>query len=456
MDLIPAGVLGALFLVGALRWRQAVIGALLLTVFEGAIRKWVFPESQEWIYLSKDFLLLGSYLGFLTPRVLRREPLFPRHPANGLLAVLGALALLELVNPSLPNLSVGLFGVRAHLLYVPLMYMVPSVFPDAARLRRLAIGFMLVSMVPLLLGPVQFSSSPDSILNRYPWESESAPRVAVFGNADMPRITGTFSYITGYTTYLVLVVLTALALALTERRPRVRWMLYAVLALGVSNLFMTGSRGPFLILAVAVPVLLIVTLSQTRDWARVARVLCVALVVLGLVSGRVFPDAWSAFWYRVQGNSDVLDRVVGTVRDPMTALADAGVLGYGIGTAHQAASLLVAGEAGESLPPAREDEWGRVILELGPFGFALVLLIRVVVVRRLWTALASSGKAGLQPFLAVAFLFTLAHIPGDLVFDHTASVLYWFVAGVALIAPDRRPLQPPASSGARERQRASH
>ncbi len=454
MELIPAGVLGALFLFGALRWRGAVIGALLLTVFEGAIRKWVFPESQEWIYLSKDFLLLGSYLGFLTPRMLRHQRLFPSHPANGLLAALAALGLFELVNPFLPNLLVGLFGLRAHLLYVPLMYMVPSLFPDAPRLRRLAFGFMLASMIPLLLGPIQFSSSPDSILNRYPWEGDPESRVAVFGSAGMPRITGTFSYITGYTTYLVLVILTAFALALTERRPRVRWALYAVLGLAVSNLFMTGSRGPFLILAAAVPALLILTLSKTRDWARVTRVLSVLLVVLGLVSGRVFPDAWSAFWYRVQGNADVFGRIVGAVRDPMATLADAGVLGYGIGTAHQAAPFLVAGELGDSLPPAREDEWGRIILELGPFGFALVLLIRIAVVHRLWTAVASSRDAGLQPFLTVALLFALAHIPGNLVFDHTASVLYWFVAGVALIAPGRRQLEPPASSGTRERQRA--
>ena len=43
--------LGAL---GILRWRVAVIAALILAVFEGALRKWVLPEFGQWIHFAKD------------------------------------------------------------------------------------------------------------------------------------------------------------------------------------------------------------------------------------------------------------------------------------------------------------------------------------------------------------------------------------------------------------------
>ena len=46
------------------RWREAVQLAMVLVIFEGAIRKWVFPGAQDLIYFAKDVLLLGAYAGF--------------------------------------------------------------------------------------------------------------------------------------------------------------------------------------------------------------------------------------------------------------------------------------------------------------------------------------------------------------------------------------------------------
>ena len=81
MDLTLAAVFGGLLLIGALECRQAVVAALTLAIFEGAIRKWVFPEYHQWVYFAKDFLLLGAYLGFFGPRLVRKKRLFDQHPA---------------------------------------------------------------------------------------------------------------------------------------------------------------------------------------------------------------------------------------------------------------------------------------------------------------------------------------------------------------------------------------
>src|ERR1700724_4325179 len=60
------------------RWRHAVQLAMVLLVVEGAIRKWLFPGAQDLVYLAKDVILIGVYLGFLRERQRSRDRLPPR------------------------------------------------------------------------------------------------------------------------------------------------------------------------------------------------------------------------------------------------------------------------------------------------------------------------------------------------------------------------------------------
>lgn len=438
--MVSTGLLyAAVFMYGALAWRRAVVAALVLAVFEGALRKWVFPEHGQIVYLVKDVLLLGAYAGFWAPRVLRREPLFDRHPANLPLALLGLVLLLQLLNPLLPNLALGLFGIRAYLAYMPLLFLVPAVFPDAQALRRFWRWYLLLALGPLALGLVQFTQPPDSPLNRYAWEDELGPGVAGFAETGRVRVTGTFSYLTGFTSYLLLVILMALSVVAFEPKGRLRQVLYGLLALAVVNLLMTGSRGPFLIIAAALPALLLLAgRARARGRVRAIAALCVAVGFSATVAVRVFPEATAAFAARARESADVPERLVGIVRTPLLALADAGLGGYGVGTTHQARAFLVEDEIGALRPPDAEGEWERVILELGPVGFLLTLLARLMVSRQLWSALRAAGGTPLAPYLVGALLFSLASIPGPLVFNHTAALFYWFLAGCGLVQAQAR------------------
>jgi len=427
-----------LLLFGALRWRQAVIVALGLAVFEGALRKWAFPEFGQWIYLAKDALLLGAYAAFYGPRLRQHQPLVDRHPANGAISLFSLLAACQLLNPYLPNLYVGLFGIKAYLVYVPLMYMVPAVFPDERVLPRFWTWALILSLIPLGLGVMQFSAPADSILNRYAWEDEFGSSVAGFADMGKVRITGTFSYITGYTTYLTLVFLTGVAWVIFEQRRWFRWGLYGMLGLVLANLMMTGSRGPFLILGAAVAVLLVLAWQSRAPGRSSVLTLCVVLPLTVLLAGRLFPEARTAFTERVQQSEDIPERLAGILHNPIWALGETDSFGYGIGSTHQATAFLIPAGFSGPLPPEAEGEWERVILEVGPFGFALTILVRILVTRQLWmTFLASQGTA-LQPYLAAAFLFSLVSIPGSLVFNHTASIFYWFLAGFGLLPAGRQ------------------
>src|SRR5438093_6178900 len=192
---VLGAVLGAaLFTVGMRRRREAIPAALLLAVFEGAVRKWAFPDYGQLIYLAKDILLLGAYAGFFLPRILRHQPLALRHPVTMPLLLFGIVAVFELANPSLPNFAIGLFGLKAYLVYAPLLYLVPYAFRETDELRRFLMAFVLLAFVPLTRGIVQFWAPPDSVLNRYGWEDDPSGS-ATFAETGKVRITCTLSYL---------------------------------------------------------------------------------------------------------------------------------------------------------------------------------------------------------------------------------------------------------------------
>ncbi len=429
----PALLVAVVFVAGVAWWRPAVQVAVVLAIVEGALRKWVFPEYAQWVYLAKDVLLLGAYVGFFLPRVLRRQRPGVRHAAAAPLVLLGLVGVVELLNPALPNLAVGLFGMRAYLLYAPLLYLVPAALGDTARMRRFALTLVVLGVVPLALGVAQFWSPPDSVLNRYAWDEERAPGVATFGEAGRVRITGTFSYISGHTAFLTLVAILGVALVVGERRRWVRWGLTGMLVLAGGNLFMTGSRGPFLVLGVAIPAVLLLSVPGTyRAW--LPRLAAGGLALSAVAAGSValFPDAVAAFVERASGTEDLADRLVGIVREPLWALSEAGLGGWGIGSTHQATAFLVTDWP--EPPPAAEGEWERIILEVGPIGFGLVLLARFLVIRQAWRAWCRCPDRSARPLLASALVLVLTGLPGNLIFNHTASLFYWFMAGLSTAA----------------------
>lgn len=432
MTTAMGAALAALFLLGLLRWRAGVVAALLLVVFEGAVRKWLLPDYHEWVYLAKDVLLIGAYLGYFGSRLLRGQPLVLPHPATKVLLLLGLLAPIHLAHPVQSNPAVALFGLRSYLLYVPLMYLVPHLLPTASEARRLVAGFLVVSLVPLGLGPLQFFNPGDTWLNRYVWDP-SAP-VAGFGTGYV-RVTSTFSYIWGFTTFLTLLLALLLSLLLFARSYLERLLLGGYLAVAVGNLLMTGSRGPFVLLGVLGPLVLAPPVLSRRSRRLPALLGFAVAAVAGVLAAQLFPEARDAFLERAANSPDVPDRVAWLWDSPPRALAEAGLLGYGVGSTHQAIGGFIPRAPSDPVPPPAEGEWERMILEVGPLGFGLVLLARVLVSWRLWTALRTSLHTDLAPLLAAGLLFTVSHLPGSLVFNATASVFYWFLAGLALICP---------------------
>lgn len=443
------------------RWKTAVPLAMLLVVLEGALRKWVFPGAQDLIYFAKDVLLLGAYAGFLSQRRSRSVPRPAAVPASLRAALLAAAAfgLLETLNPRLPNVLVGLLGFKAYFLYVPLLWVLPACFRSDEELARFLSRYVLLAIPVGLLAVAQFLSPASSPLNTYAWATGDLTRISTFGSSSYVRVTGTFSYITGYSTYLLVMAFLVLAVLATTRwrlgLPDLRY--FVALGVTVLGMLMTGSRAPVLILVLLFPVYW--WLSVVREPGGVATVgrLLLALALVAGVLGYTASDAVGAFYGRAVGSEDVPSRALAPLTQPVRLLDRAGPIGYGIGATHQAASAVTKGVVPYSWlrGPLVEGETGRIMLELGPVGFLLIYFIRTYLVLLAFRHARRLRTRFHRAVATASLLFLVSQLLGAIVFNVTADVYYWFFGGLLFLVMrlDREVAPVPAERAAAARRR---
>jgi hypothetical protein len=423
------------------RWRLAIQLALVVLVLEGAIRKWFLLGAQDLVYFAKDALLLAAYAGFWSERGRRGGSWRPQQPILfGLLTLSALFGLLQVFNPELPSFFVGLLGFKSYFLYAPLLIVMPHLFSTDVELARFLRRYLLLSLPVGLLAVAQFFSPATSALNTYarPTDSLSSASSAItFGSSSFVRVTATFSFITGYSAYLITISLLALAW-LAARRWRLRGNLLMALVLGTAilGMLMTGSRGPVITLAALFPLYWWLSVGREKQSGATFVRVVAGLVLLAGFLFFVGQDAFGAFQGRASGSgSEAFDRIITPVIAPFQVLPRAGLLGFGIGATHQAATAFTHGLVPFSWLRAGnvEVESGRVMLELGPVGFVLIYLFRLLlalIALRLTMGLSTLFHRSLG---VACFLALLAGIPGGIVFDVTSGLLYWFCGGLLFL-----------------------
>jgi hypothetical protein len=444
MDLRPfilfAGA-GA-FLWAIARWRIAVQVVLVLLVLEGAIRKWLFPGAQDLVYLAKDVILVGVYLGFMRDRAQSRYRLMSLPTLYTALSLGALVGLLQIFNPRLPNLMVGVFGFKAYFLYVPLLFVLPAAFPSDRELIVFLRRYILLSIPVGLLGLAQFFSPSSSPLNTYArvdaataYTSSGSGYVSTFGSSEYVRVTATFSYITGYGSYLVAITILVLAY-LAATRWRLRHSLAAHVALGMAllGMLMTGSRGPVFMLVLLFPIYWWLAVIRGSDGGVTFARLLLGAGLLAILIFSIGSNALSAFLGRASGTEDIEDRLIVPITSPFEILPNAGPAGYGIGATHQTATAFTQG----FVPYywlnglVTEAESGRIMLELGPVGFLLIYFVRIYMIGFALRQVFRLKTTFHRSLATACLLFFLAQLLGSVVFDVTSDLYYWFFGGLLL------------------------
>ncbi len=434
------------------RWRQAVQTALFLVIVEGAIRKWLFPGAQDVVYFAKDLLFLGAYAGWFAAR--GRRPPTPLKALEAPLVLAALYGVAQMFNPQLPTPLVGIFGFKAYFWYVPLLFLLPDVFTDDRALARFLKRYVLTAIPVGLLAVAQFFSPASSPLNTYARAAEDVGYVSTFGSSAFVRVTATFSYITGYSSYLFAVTILLLGiLATIQWRFRRNLLFYVALGMTALGILLTGSRGPLVLLAAAFPFYWWLAVARERGAGATFSRLILAVGVVVMLISYTASDAVDAYLGRAAGGgAEVAGRLILPFEEPFLTLPRSGLFGFGIGATHQTAAAVVKDRIPYSWLNGLEVEGepGRIMLELGLPGFLLFYFLRVYLAfvalqqaRRLRTIFHRS-------LATASFLFFLAQLPGSIVFDVTTDVYHWFFAGllVTAVTLDRAAISTAAARGA--------
>ncbi len=408
-------------------WKKAVIFILYWLLLVGAVRKWLMPSAAEMLFFSIHTILFGVYLGFLS----KNSTTF-RHPVNSLLAAFLLWGVLSSFNPHLPDVKVGILGNVIYFYFIPIIFILPHVFNTKDKLMSFLKNYSLFSLPLLLLGIVQFFSPVNSRINQYVIQSM---HVATTG--DFPRVTSTFSYITGYSTYLSLLVLILIYMLGVRGLGKKYTVLFtALIPLVIINMFMTGSRGPLFITIVSIALYFFFAGSTGAFFVKkiMPKFLMAALVALLIVPNTsIGRKAFAGFMERGSYTDDIKPRIIDTFT-PFKFLKEAGLIGYGIGSTYQGAKVF--GIDWGDMPRDFEEEPERIVLEIGLVGYVLVFGLRILILYYFWKLFRKLKSNEFKLLALCIFIFQLQflHI-NSLVFNWTACLLYWFSTGFLFLLP---------------------
>ncbi|MCS7036224.1 MAG: hypothetical protein RMJ33_06785 [Saprospiraceae bacterium] len=382
------------------RLTRLIAFVLLYTVFAGAVRKWVLLGGPV-----SNVLLLGQltipWLFYLIAPGQRRRYL-------PLLLVSGGLLALMALNPLNHTLYHGLFGIVLHMGWwlMGFHYLENRHLYCWDRLYRLVWFLLLVEMG---LSIVQYNLPRMHFINRYAVEGPVS--IAFVGEA--ARVTGTFSFVSGYAAWLLFVNLWTWSVAVWKRRV---WLLTALATAGVVASLLSGGRLSLVI------TLLLALLAYGHLLRRVPFHRLLVVLLLGLVGGlfafqrsAFLQQSWSNFASRIQDgfrDEEYGRRTLGVLDEILDFKGDYALLGTGLGGTYQGARA-IWGESYYLLKyGGYEEEPERIVLE----GGYMLFMWRLVLLWLFLRGLHMPGIARALMFIVITFFAPVVFNTYNLVF----------------------------------------
>jgi hypothetical protein len=292
------------------------------------------------------------------------------------------------------------------------------------------------ALVMLLLAPlavVQHYSPPGARINTQIDGDEETVFVAVVG---VVRTTGTFSFTSGYATYLTMVA--PLVFGFLAARKRTKFQLLFTLALFAAfaaGALVSGSRTAAITSAGLLAAYLVGRLLFSKARNKVGA--AAAVVVIGLLTALfayVFRDAIGVTQTRFEqaaAAENFTERVLTVLFGEPWVLHLVTWLGYGVGFGSNLATYVRTGSA--DVFALAEAEGGRILMEGGLLGFAYIgvkyLVLALGVTRSLKISIATNSPYALLVWLTTALAVVSWPALGQL----TANALLGLMLAYALL-----------------------
>jgi hypothetical protein len=408
-------------------WYILLVSTICL---EGLGRKYLPQVPSVAFYFAKDAILLFGYFRFPPSKHIQKVSLF-LYRGFGAIWVLGLFwTIAELFNPLNESMALGVLGLRAYWLWWAAPPLIASVLQDEKEKRRAIYSLLVIAAGITILAAVQFAAPRDAPVNMYSvvdGEEQYADQVMV-GDTGHARVSSTFSYISGFSDFMVLVPTILLSLGLDAKNARLRKYVLVVTCLTATVLPMSGSRTSVLLGA---GTLITTAFAAGLFFTRIGRRVLIGGVVAAILAVSIFPDAFIGVQSRFENTEETNERyALGLLSVlPPVAIATFNYPPMGIGTgmmqnARASFHIITAWEV--------ELEVGRYLVELGPVGFLLVWTAKlglVVALLRAYLFLKQNGRRGAA---AAAVSYAILTLAGNLTFDHIWQALYFTGCGFIL------------------------
>jgi len=408
-----------------------------LLIFEGVLRKWIFPDAFKILFFIRDPFVLIVY----ALAVFNYRPLHARHWLAGWL-VLGLTALvvgLAQLWAGATDLMVLGYGLRNYFYYIPLAFVIGANFHQDD-LYRLIRQTLFVAIPIVLLVWLQLLSSADAVINA--GIIEGGLYNAGVGRGFV-RTYGTFTSSSGQTLFVCSLIAMLLAnwMLPGRQRPVKGFLLSIVTVAIIVNLVLSGSRGAYIlsILIILVALLSILVLQHKTNRFKDVVLFCIiavgTLVTIGLFNRDVLAaisERLGGAYYsesELYGPLATIGRIIFDFGNFAKALSQAPHFGYGIGWfgnafASQTVFALYA-----------EDDWSRNIFELGPVIGLLFIGLRIAFVFWLTKSAVRTAKhvGNPLPLLLVGFIGVIL-LQGQVTGHGSINGYGWLFAGFCMAA----------------------
>ncbi|WP_246849999.1 hypothetical protein [Rufibacter roseolus] len=353
--------------------KKAIWLYFILLIFEGAIRKWVFPGLATPLLIVRDPIAL-----WIVAKTLHRG-LFPSHPYLLGPVLIGIVSIFTATLLGHGNIMVALYGARILLLHFPMMFAIGRLFnqDDVIRIGKVTL-WMAIPMAVLIA--FQFYSPQTAWVNR--GVGGDVAGAGFSGALGYLRPPGTFSFTNGLTLFYGFAASFIIYFWFNTEKISKPILIGATSAL-IAAIPLSISRGLFFQIGVSL-IFAVIAVSRKPKYAGkfILAGIGMAVTLLLLSQASFFGTAMEAFTTRFElattnenGLEGVLlDRYLGGLIGSLQGNEGLPFFGYGIGMGTNVGSMLLSGGKAFLIS---EGEWGRLIGELGLFLGLAIILIRL-------------------------------------------------------------------------------
>jgi hypothetical protein len=408
-------------------WFSLLVSTICL---EGLGRKYLPGVPPVAFYFLKDVVLLYGWYRFRPGPEVRR---LTRYLYRGFGAVLAAsigFTVTQIFNPSHESWLLALIGLRSYWLWWIAPTIVATVLAREKQKRQAIYALLVLSFGISAFAAVQFASPPDARVNLYSvvdGEEQYAAQEGIVASTGRARVASTFSFVSGFSDFTVLVPALLLSIGLEARTRNLRRAALAATLCAGAVVPMSGSRASVILGAA---VLLITMWSAGLFFTRLGRRVVVGGVVAGILAVAAAPQAFTGVQDRFSNTEETTSRfrMYGSVVPPIAlAMFDYPMLGIGTGMQHNARMSMRIRPKWEA-----ELENERYLIELGPAGFLLVWTAKLGLMVALLRAYKILKRAGRRGSAGAALSYAVLTMLGTLTYDHVWQALFMLGCGFIL------------------------